>query len=364
RGRRRDPGRNREGGADLRRDPGTTGKRGRIPVRGLPPLRGRDLPHPRRPGSLHSGVAPRPRHPPMTVPPEHTQGKTIQFDDPGRRRSAPWRQAPGRPHRPGRRRSFEPSRGRRSPTVERTRFLSGSPPSRSDPTEERPDLLARGERAHPSWDRRPRVRDAGLQRPRANRSGAPLREATMKRPGPTTAATVWKVRGARPSQESDQLAAEEPMEIRVESGPKGQRETISLSVTMRTPGHDFELAAGFLFTEGIVARKGDIARIEYWTDHGVAQEYNIVITVFPPDVEFLAGRTPLTGTVLAVSGRSSFEILQKAAVAGIPFVIAIGAPSSLAVAIAEEFGMTLVGFARGDRFNIYAGAERIVNLAR
>ncbi|OLD07253.1 MAG: hypothetical protein AUJ09_01585 [Firmicutes bacterium 13_1_40CM_3_65_11] len=78
---------------------------------------------------------------------------------------------------------------------------------------------------------------------------------------------------------------------------------------------------------------------------------------------FLAGRTPLAKTVLAVSGRSSFEILQKAAVAGIPFVIAVGAPSSLAVAIAEEFGMTLVGFARGDRFNIYAGRDRIVNLA-
>ena len=282
----------------------------------------------------------------------------------------------------------------------------------------------------------------------------------MKRPGPTTAATVWKVRGDHPSQESDQLAAEEPMEIRVESGPKGQRETTSLSVTMRTPGHDFELAAGFLFTEGIVARKGDIARIEYCTDPGVRQEYNIVSAVLRPDVEFradrlarhfymtsscgvcgktaleavrvavrhpippgeptldpkmvaaiperlrkdqplfsetgglhaaglfdtsgqlsslredvgrhnavdkvvgeafLAGRTPLTGTVLAVSGRSSFEILQKAAVAGIPIVVAVGAPSSLAVSLADEFGMTLVGFARGGRFNVYTGRERIAN---
>ena len=284
----------------------------------------------------------------------------------------------------------------------------------------------------------------------------------MKRPGPTTTATVWKVRGTRPRPESDRLAAEEPMEIRVESGARDQRETTSLSVTMRTPGNDFELAAGFLFTEGIVARKRDITRIEYCTDPGVAQEYNVVSVVLHPDVEFradrltrhfymssscgvcgktaleavrvairdpipkngplldpkiivgiperlrkdqalfsetgglhaaglfdaagqlsslredvgrhnavdkvvgeafLAGRTPLAKTVLAVSGRSSFEILQKAAVAGIPFVIAVGAPSSLAVAIAEEFGMTLVGFARGDRFNIYAGRDRIVNLA-
>ncbi|TLZ68636.1 MAG: formate dehydrogenase accessory sulfurtransferase FdhD [Methanobacteriota archaeon] len=284
----------------------------------------------------------------------------------------------------------------------------------------------------------------------------------MKRPGPTTTATVWKVGGIRPGQESDRLAVEEPMEIRVESGARDQRETTSLSVTMRTPGNDFELAAGFLFTEGIVARKRHITRIEYCTDPGVAQEYNIVSVVLHPDVEFradrlarhfymssscgvcgktaleavrvairdpipkngplldpkmivgiperlrkdqalfsetgglhaaglfdaagqlsslredigrhnavdkvvgeafLAGRTPLAKTVLAVSGRSSFEILQKAAVAGIPFVIAVGAPSSLAVAIAEEFGMTLVGFARGDRFNIYAGRDRIVNLA-
>src|SRR2546421_4939 len=205
-------------------------------------------------------------------------------------RSGPWRQAPGRPHRPGRRRGLEPSRRRRSPTVERTRFLSGSPASRSDPTEERTDLLARGERAHPPRDRRPRVRDAGLQRRRAHRTGARLPDATMKRPGPTTTATVWKVRGARPSRELDQLAAEEPMEVRVESGAKGQRETTSLSVTMRTPGHDFELAAGFLFTEGIVARKGDIARIEYCTDPGVAQEYNIVSAVLRPDVEFRADR--------------------------------------------------------------------------
>lgn len=280
----------------------------------------------------------------------------------------------------------------------------------------------------------------------------------MKRPGPTTSATVWKVRSDRRRQETDVLAAEEPMEIRVESGPKDRRETTSLSVTMRTPGHDFELAAGFLFTEGILSRARDLARIEYCTDAAVEQEYNIVSAILQPKVDFrpdrltrhfymtsscgvcgktaleavrvavrhpipsdrpaldpatiaslpeklregqelfsatgglhaaglfdaagnlkgvredvgrhnavdkivgeafLANRVPLSNSILAVSGRSSFEILQKAAVAGIPCVVAVGAPSSLAVRIAEEFGMTLVGFARGGSFNVYTGMSRL-----
>jgi FdhD protein len=280
----------------------------------------------------------------------------------------------------------------------------------------------------------------------------------VKRPGATTRATVWKVRDGKASKESDVLAAEEPLEIRVESGTPGRRETTSLSVTMRTPGNDFELAAGFLFTEGIVTGKRDLARIEYCTDPGVPQEYNIVSAVLRPDVpfradrlsrhfymssscgvcgktsldavrvaarfpmpaerprpsratiasipdrlregqavfeetgglhaagifdesgtllglredvgrhnavdkvigeSFLADRVPLSDRVLAVSGRASFEILQKAAVSGIPFVVAVGAPSSLAVTLAQEFGMTLVGFARDDRFNVYAGESRV-----
>lgn len=280
----------------------------------------------------------------------------------------------------------------------------------------------------------------------------------MKRPGPTTRAPVLKIRGDNSSDETDTLAAEEPMEIRVETGPNDDRATTSLSVTMRTPGNDFELAAGFLFTEGIVARKRDIVRIEYCTDSGIVQEYNIVSAVLRPDVAFradrlsrhfymtsscgvcgktsleavrvaalhpipkerpridpdvirsiperlreeqalfsetgglhaaglfdargnllslredvgrhnavdkvigeafLADRVPLSDRVLAVSGRASFEIMQKAAVAGIPIVLAVSAPSSLAVTLADEFGMTLVGFVRGERFNVYAGRERI-----
>lgn len=251
------------------------------------------------------------------------------------------------------------------------------------------------------------------------------------------------------------------MEIRVESGSRGHRTTTSLSVTMRTPGSDFELAAGFLFSEGIVTRKRDLMRIEYCTDAAVPQEYNIVSAVLRADVDFqadrlsrhfymtsscgvcgktaleavrvaarhpipndepvvdvktiseipgrlrerqalfsetgglhaaglfdskgnlmslredvgrhnavdkvlgeafLADRMPLSDRLLAISGRGSFELLQKAAVAGLPFVVAVGAPSSLAVAIANEFGMTLVGFAREDRFNVYTGRQRIAGL--
>ena len=285
----------------------------------------------------------------------------------------------------------------------------------------------------------------------------------MKRPGPLTSANVWKVQGGHaPRVEADSLATEEPMEIRIEHGPRGQRETTSLSVTMRTPGNDFELAAGFLFTEGIVASPRDIGRIEYCIDATIPQEYNIVSVVLRPQIDvrvdrvsrhfymssscgvcgktaleavrvavrhpmpedapaidpstigdipgrlreaqtwfgetgglhaaglfdaagkphavredvgrhnavdkvvgeaFLNRRTPLHHDVLGVSGRASFEILQKAAVAGVPFVVAVGAPSSLAVAIAEEFGMTLVGFARDDRFNVYAGPRRTRGLS-
>lgn len=280
----------------------------------------------------------------------------------------------------------------------------------------------------------------------------------MKRPGATTTAKIWKVQRGGSTDASDTIIAEEPMEIRVESGAKGRRTTTSLCVTMRTPGNDYELAAGFLYTEGIVGGKRDLSRIEYCADPDVPQEYNIVSVVLRSDIAFnpdrlsrhfymtsscgvcgktsleavrvaardpipadrpklsssiipaipdrlragqalfsetgglhaaglfdssgalrdvredigrhnavdkligaevLADRVPLSDSVLAVSGRASFEIMQKAAVAGIPFVVAVGAPSSLAVTLAEEFGMTLVGFARGERFNVYAGRRRI-----
>lgn len=257
----------------------------------------------------------------------------------------------------------------------------------------------------------------------------------------------------------DTVVVEEPMEVRIEVGGGARVEQHSVSVTMRTPGDDFELAAGFLFTEGLLAARREVAEIAYCAAPDVPQEYNIVTVrlrqgaSFDPagltrnfyttsscgvcgkasleavevrgcaplpdgdlrvraavvrgvperlreaqpvfdrtggihaaglfaadgDLEllredvgrhnavdkvigkrFLEGRLPAADRFLAVSGRASFEILQKALAAGIPLVVAVGAPSSLAVDLARRFNMTLVGFAKPDGFNVYEGAERIV----
>jgi FdhD protein len=253
------------------------------------------------------------------------------------------------------------------------------------------------------------------------------------------------------SERTDTLAAEEPLEIRVQGPGQEQR---SVAVTMRTPGGDFELAVGFLFTEGLIA-PSDVARVAYCDNlPGEDQQYNVVsIALHRPfdhdllkrnfyatsscgvcgkaaldDIEVrcapvaegtrvstdtllalptalrraqkvfdrtgglhaagvfepggmlvsiredvgrhnavdkvigehvLAGKVPLADRVLQVSGRLSFEIVQKAAVAGIPVVSAVSAPSSLAVEAGERFGMTLVGFVREDRLNVYTRPERV-----
>lgn len=259
----------------------------------------------------------------------------------------------------------------------------------------------------------------------------------------------------------DLLAVEEPLEIRLEHGPADARRARSLSITMRTPGNDFELAAGFLFTEGVLSRPDQIARIEFcgpavdgrstsnivkislMPDVAVEMaglERNFYTTsscgicgkssldalevkgLRPPPVErprvpretirrlptalrsgqplfertggihasaladadgeialvredvgrhnaldkllgraFLDGRMPLSESIVVVSGRASFELLQKALVAGIPMLVAVGAPSSLAVKMAQRFGMTLVGFTSADRFNLYCGEQRIID---
>ena len=254
------------------------------------------------------------------------------------------------------------------------------------------------------------------------------------------------------SERPDTLATEEPMEIRA-SGP-GQ-EAAQVAVTMRTPGGDYELAVGFLFTEGLIA-PGDVRRVAYCDDlDDESQRFNVVtVTLDRPfdaaalrrnffatsscgicgkaalddvavrctpvaegpqvraevliglpealrakqkvfdrtgglhaaglftaegelvtlreDVgrhnavdkvigeQVLAGRIPLMDHVLQVSGRASFEIVQKAAVAGIPIVSAVSAPSSLAVEAGERLGMTIVGFVRDGRCNVYAGADRVL----
>ncbi|HYZ06960.1 MAG TPA: formate dehydrogenase accessory sulfurtransferase FdhD [Rubrobacter sp.] len=275
------------------------------------------------------------------------------------------------------------------------------------------------------------------------------------RRGSKTKTRVRVVEDGRVRVRPDALATEEPMEIRLLAGQTKQ----TVAVTMRTPGADFELAAGFLYGEGIVDSADDIQKISYCVDSDLdtEQRYNIVnvelrggrefdlrplerhfyttsacgvcgkasleqlelrgCPVMPsgPEVsaeiintlpeklreaqglfdatgglhaaalfdnkgELLAlredvgrhnatdklvvwalldGRLPLTDHIVMVSGRSSFEILQKCLTAGVPVVCAISAPSSLAVDVAREFGMTLVGFLRGGRFNVYAGYERI-----
>ncbi len=275
------------------------------------------------------------------------------------------------------------------------------------------------------------------------------------RPGSKTRARILAVTDGERRTRSDYLATEEPLEIRLVVGSA----KATVAVTMRTPGADFELAAGFLYGEGVIAGRENIARISYCTDPEVdaEQQYNIVNVglnaaalpdlhslerhfmtssacgicgkasldalelrgcpvvpagpaldpavlprlpdalrqaqglfestgglhaagLFTADGELVAvredvgrhnavdklvgwavmeGRLPLHDHLLMVSGRSSYEILQKALAAGVPVVCAVSAPSSLAVDLARRFGMTLVGFLRGERFNVYAGEERL-----
>jgi FdhD protein len=262
---------------------------------------------------------------------------------------------------------------------------------------------------------------------------------------------VLAVHGDARSERTDSVAAEEPLEIRVQP-PEGEAHQVA--ITMRTPGGDFELAVGFLVTEGLVP-PGDIRRVAYCDDvPGEDQRYNVVSVglgrpfdsgrlrrnfyatsscgvcgkaalddievrcdpvsegtqvsvevlrslpdrlrgaqkifdrtgglhaagLFTPDGALvtaredigrhnavdkvigemvLADRVPLADHVLQVSGRLSFEIVQKAAVAGIPVLSAVSAPSSLAIEAARRFGMTLVGFVRDDRLNVYTRPDRI-----
>ncbi|WP_428099093.1 formate dehydrogenase accessory sulfurtransferase FdhD [Candidatus Rariloculus sp.] len=266
--------------------------------------------------------------------------------------------------------------------------------------------------------------------------------------------------GSSASADTDVVATEEPLEIRLGySRPDGgQRTEQSISITMRTPGNDEELALGFLFTEAIIAKREDVAsvgpcgppaenglinvvRVEladdvavdldrlerhFYTSSscGVCGKASIeavsvqgrfdlhadgmtigrdVIASLPEKLvaaqsvfaetgglhasglfdargEIAAVREdvgrhnaldklvgsrlkmdalPLTGLGIIVSGRASFELMQKAMVAGCPLVAAVGAPSSLAVELAAEFGMTLIGFLKRDRFNAYARPDRI-----
>ena len=263
---------------------------------------------------------------------------------------------------------------------------------------------------------------------------------------------MLRIDGGQVDSRPDVLAVEEPLEIRVGGRP--------LSVTMRTPGDDMDLAAGFLVSEGVVSRTGDLRAMRFCDGAVVdgVNTYNVLdleldpsvpapdpsversfyttsscgvcgkasldavrtvtsydvsgdpLTVTPALVSALPdrlreaqrvfdrtgglhaaglfsgagellclredvgrhnavdkvvgwalreGRLPLTGCVLMVSGRASFELVQKAWMAGIPMMSAVSAPSSLAVALAREAGITLVGFLRGTSMNVYSRPDRI-----
>src|SRR5437588_345729 len=154
-------------------------------------------------------------------------------------------------------------------------------------------------------------------------------------------ADIERVRGRERGGARDDLAVEEPLEIRVDGAP--------LAVTMRTPGEDEALAAGFLAGEGLIEGPDD------------------VLSAGPPEdlaanvVMLLRGRFPLPGVLACVSGRASFELVQKASLAALAGLVAVGAPSSLAVELARERGMLLCGFVRDGSFNVYAGAGRLAD---
>jgi len=268
----------------------------------------------------------------------------------------------------------------------------------------------------------------------------------------TVDAQVKKVNFGGITETHDVLATEEPLEIRLIFGPADKRIKKSLSVTMRTPGADAELATGFLYTEGIIKDFEDIQSIRSTVENVIAVEINehirldlsklernfyttsscgvcgkssidAVRTVcvnrssgenisFPASLIYqlpnllreqqsifestgglhasalfdvqgnllllredvgrhnaldkligstlAKGMVPLDSYLLLLSGRASFELIQKAAMAGIKIVAAVGAPSSLAVQMAEESSITLIGFLRDQRFNIYTGDKRII----
>ncbi len=269
--------------------------------------------------------------------------------------------------------------------------------------------------------------------------------------------TIHKLRdGALSYDQPDLLAVEEPLEIRIGYGPENDRSQKSISVTMRTPGHDHELALGFLFSEGIIHHFQDVEGIRHCEDVGKEETGNIVRVELKPDlsVDFkkierhfyttsscgVCGKSsldaisvacspidstlsipsdlinaapkklseaqavfahtggihatglfddkgqllmlredvgrhnafdkviggclmknmlPLNNHFAVVSGRASFELVQKAVMAQAPIMVAVGAPSSLAVDLADKFKQTLIGFAKNDRFNIYCGDQRI-----
>jgi FdhD protein len=266
-------------------------------------------------------------------------------------------------------------------------------------------------------------------------------------PDKTASVEVTRVAaGPHDDRAGDVVAIEEPLEIRAAWTAGGEPREKNISVTMRTPGDDFDLAVGFLFTEGLVGGGGDVESVRHWGSANIVrvalapharidtskldrhfyttsscgvcgktsiEALRVVTAPLPPrgaiDREVVhrlpaqlhdaqpafratgsvhgaaifdlggtllraredVGRhnavdkvigsfvresaTPLSESILAVSSRASFEIVQKAIMAGIPTVASVGGPSSLAIELAREFGVTLLGFVRDGRFNVYSG---------
>lgn len=271
---------------------------------------------------------------------------------------------------------------------------------------------------------------------------------------------VTKISTTGKVEVSDLLAVEEPLEIRLGYGALDDRKQKNIAVTMRTPGHDIELAIGFLFTEGLIVAQKDIVSANYCEDVEREEERgNVVRVELHPEIAFdlkklernfyttsscgVCGKSsiesittqcrleiksdpdfkvssevihqlpitlreeqavfehtgglhatglfdnagkllmlredvgrhnafdkvigaslekeslPLDQSIVLVSGRLSFELVQKAAMAGVRLLVAVGAPSSLAIDLAKSFQMTVIGFTRNDRFNIYSHPERI-----
>ncbi len=254
---------------------------------------------------------------------------------------------------------------------------------------------------------------------------------------------------AHDDRADDVVAIEEPLEIRAAWTAGGEPREKNISVTMRTPGDDFDLGVGFLFTEGLIAGGGDVESVRHWgspnrvrvalapharidtskldrhfyttSSCGICgktsiESLRVVTSPLPPRdaidrdvvhrlpaqlhdaqpafhatgsvhgaaifdragallrvredvgrhnaVDKVIGSfvresaTPLSDAILAVSSRASFEIVQTAIMAGIPTVAAVGGPSSLAIELARELGVTLLGFVRDGRFNVYSGEVR------
>jgi FdhD protein len=300
-----------------------------------------------------------------------------------------------------------------------------------------------------------RAPDAGSCSPARRPSvSTDLRMPELQRNNSCSFTNVDRFDGISSLPRQEILASEEPLEIRIEFGPSSHRVNRPISVTMRTPGHDSELAAGFLFTEGVVRDPADVLTVSpdnqriqsnsvclklapevqvntaslsrnfYTTSScGICGKASLAAlqTLCPPrtsntfEIEaetiyrlpnalrsrqdvfqqtgglhaaalfdpsgtledlredigrhnaldkligsaFLYDRIPLHNRLLLLSGRASFELLQKSLMAGIPMIAAVGAPSSLAVRVAREFDITLIGFLRPDHFNVYNGAHRI-----